>query len=196
MDDSHSRFHPHYIMLVLLLAGLSMIFLSLSGAYIYTRVQHHIPAIQLPGLFFFNTLILLFSSYTLILAKRAYQMDETDKYQRFLLITLGLSVAFLALQWRAWQQLYTEQLYIHSDLSTSYVYALFILHFLHVIGGIPFLFKFVWSAYNRLKEPVSVLVYFSDPDKKRALQLLSIYWHFLDFLWIYLIIFLGLNMLI
>ncbi len=194
MDNNRSRFHPQYIMLTLLLAGLSMLFLALSAAYLYTRIQHQISPIQLPGLFFFNTLILLFSSYTLIQAKMAYEKDETNRYQHFLVSTLCLSLAFLGLQFIAWQQLYNEELYINADLSTSYVYALSLLHFVHVLGGIPFLLAFVLAAYQRLKEPVSVLVYFSDPDKKRFLRLLTIYWHFLDLLWIYLVVFLGLNM--
>ena len=46
-----------------------------------------------------------------------------------------------------------------------------------------------------MKEPVSVLVYFSDPEKRLKLRLLTIYWHFLDGLWIYLVLFFWVNYL-
>lgn len=193
--DHDFRFHPQHVVLMLVLTGLSMLFAALSAAYLYSRFQHSLPPIRLPWLFFFNTLILLASSWTLIRAHRAYLEDDTQDYQRQLVATLALSLVFLGLQFMAWGQLYQEQLTINSDLSMSYVYALSILHFLHVIGGIPFLALFVYQAYQRMKEPVSVLVYFSDPDKRRHLRLLTKYWHFLDILWIYLVLFLGINML-
>lgn len=197
MEQDHDfRFHPHNVLLTLLLAGLSMLFLALSAAYLYSRIQSELPAIRLPWLFFTNTLILLASSWTLIRSEKAYLEDDTMSYRRHLAGTLVLSLIFLVLQFLAWGQLYQEQLFIHSDLSTSYVYALSILHFLHVLGGIPFLMAFTWTAFVRMKEPVSVLVYFSDPSKRRRLKLLGRYWHFLDILWIYLVLFLGINMLV
>ena len=48
---------------------------------------------------------------------------------------------------------------------------------------------FIYQARYHMKEPVSVLVYFSDPEKRLNLRLLGIYWHFLDVLWIYLVVF-------
>jgi cytochrome c oxidase subunit 3 len=47
-----------------------------------------------------------------------------------------------------------------------------------------------------MKEPVSVLVYFSDPDKKMKLEMLSTYWHFLDGLWVFLVLFFLVNMML
>jgi len=171
-----------------------MLFLALSGAYLYSRFQHDLPPIRLPWLFFVNTVVLLGSSWTLLRAQRAYREDDTTDYQRQLYATLALSMIFLILQALAWAQLFQQRLFVDSDLATSYVYALSILHFLHVIGGIPFLAWFAWQARTRMKEPVSVLIYFSDPDKRLGLLLLARYWHFLDLLWIYLVLFLGLNM--
>lgn len=197
MEQDHEfRFHPHNVLLTLLLAGLSMLFLALSAAYLYSRIQQNLPSIRLPWLFFSNSVILIASSWTLIRAEKAYLEDDTTGYRRYLSGTLLLSLIFLGLQIIAWGQLYQDDLFIDSNLSTSYVYALSILHFLHVIGGIPFLAIFTWTAFHRMKEPVSVLVYFSDPSKRRSLRLLGKYWHFLDLLWIYLVLFLGINMLI
>jgi cytochrome c oxidase subunit III len=193
-EDKDFRFHPRHVMLLLLLSGLTMLFLALSAAYLYSRFQHELPPIRLPWLFFANTLILMGSSLTLMRAQRAYREDDTRDYQRQLYATLALSMIFLIMQALAWAQLYQRRLYVDSDLATSYVYALSLLHFLHVVGGIPFLVWFAWQANTRMQEPVSVLIYFSDPDKRLGLVLLARYWHFLDLLWIYLVLFLGLNM--
>jgi len=85
---------------------------------------------------------------------------------------------------------------LSSDNMASYLYLISGLHFLHVIFGIPFLAAFVIVAYKKMKEPVSVLIYFSDPGKLRKLKILTIYWHYLDILWIYLVAFFSINLLI
>jgi cytochrome c oxidase subunit 3 len=194
--SENEAFHPKNVMLNLILIGLSMLFAAISIAYVYTRVQYDLPPIKLPWLFFLNSLILIGSSVTLIRAKTSYENDATETYKKYLFGTLILSLLFMVLQFIAWGQLYANEKFIHSDVGTSYVYALSILHLLHVLGGIPFLIIFSFNAYTKMKEPVSVLVYFSDPDKRRGLKLLTKYWHFLDILWLFLILFLGINALI
>ena len=101
-----------------------------------------------------------------------------------------------ALRVPGWSQLFANQVYIHSDNSAGYLYVISGLHIAHVIAGLPFLAAFFWTARKRMKEPVSVLVYFSDPEKRLKLRLLTIYWHFLDGLWIYLVVFFFINYLI
>ncbi len=189
-------FHPYNVMLILLLFGISALFLAFSGAFIYNRIQSQLPPIRLPGLFILNTLILIGSSASLMWAKRSYLRDDTRKYQQALWLTLVLSVVFLIAQFFAWRELFTQDIFIHTDNSASYLYVISGLHFAHVIAGIPFLIGFISTAYTRMRDPVSVLVYFSDPDKRLRLRLLSIYWHFLDGLWIYLVIFFWINYLI
>lgn len=188
-------FHPYNVLLILGLLGITAMFLAFSAAFMYTRVQSNLPPIKLPGIFLFNTLILLGSSATMVWAKRSYKRDHTDNYQRALLATMLLSLVFMILQAVGWSQLFSNQIYIHSDNSAGYLYVISGLHFAHVIAGLPFLGLFLWVARKRMKEPVSVLVYFSDPEKRLKLRLLTIYWHFLDGLWIYLVFFFYLNYL-
>lgn len=195
-QQDNFAFHPKNVLLTLLIFSLSMLFLTMTGAFVYTRVQSDLPPIKLPLLFLLNTAILLVSSYTMILAKRAYLADDTKAYTRMLWYTMGLSFFFLAMQCVAWWQLFEQQIYITTDNSAGYLYVISGLHFAHVIGGIPFLAVFLYRARKYMKEPVSVLVYFSDPDKRLNLRLLTIYWHFLDALWIYLVVFFFINQLI
>ncbi len=195
-QDDNFAFHPKNVYLTLLLFSLTMLFLTLTAAFVYTRIQSELPPIKLPILFVVNTAILLAGSYTMILAKRAYLADDTRKYTNMLWYTLGLSLFFLGMQCIAWYQLFSQQIYITSDNSAGYLYVISGLHFAHVIGGIPFLGVFLYKARTYMKEPVSVLVYFSDPAKRLNLRLLTLYWHFLDGLWIYLVLFFFINQLI
>lgn len=189
-------FHPYNIMLVLVLAAITALFLAFSFAFIYTRAQNGLAPIQLPILFFLNTMILIGSSYTMLQAKKAYLKDDTKLYQWALRSTIYLSLFFLLMQFFAWKQLFNNNIFLATDNSASYMYLLSGLHFAHVLAGLPFLILFLKTANGRMKEPVSVLVYFSDPEKKLKLRLLTIYWHFLDALWIYLVLFLWVNYLI
>ena len=198
VDETQDNFafHPKNIYLTLLLFSLSMLFLAMTAAFVYTRIQSDLPPIKLPILFVVNTAILLGSSYTMVQAKKAYLADNTARYIRMLKFTLYLSLFFMAMQSLAWYQLFANQIYINSDNSAGYLYVISALHFAHVIGGLPFLGVFLYKAHKYMKEPVSVLVYFSDPDKRLNLRLLSIYWHFLDGLWIYLVLFFFINQLV
>lgn len=189
-------FHPYNILLLLSIVGLSALFLSLSAAFVYNRVQNNLPPIRLPNIFILNTLILLGSSGTMWWAKKAYLADNTGAYQRALSATILLSLTFMVAQYFGWSQLFRQNIFINSNNSAAYLYLISGLHFLHVFAGLPFLGVFLWKAYHRMKEPVSVLVYFSDPEKRLRLRLLTVYWHFLDALWIYLALFFWINYIV
>ena len=185
--------HPYSIMMYILLVGLTMIFLGLSAAYLYTRVTTGVEPIKIPWLFLFNTLALSASSWMLKKAKLFYKNDDTEGYQRALWGTLILTILFVALQFLAWKILWAENPNLYNGNMRDYVWAISIIHFFHILGGLPFFLIFLYTAYTRMKEPVSVLVYFSDPLKQLRLRLLTLYWQFLDYLWIYLIVFFWLN---
>jgi cytochrome c oxidase subunit 3 len=192
-ESSPYIFHPYRVLLVLLLFGISMLFLSLSISLVYTRIQNNLEPIQLPLIFYFNTLLLLMSSYTLWRAKQNYLTDDTDHYIKSLIMTVVITLIFLISQFYGWKSMFNQNIFINSDNSASYLYVISGLHFAHVLGGLPFLILFITKAKKHMKEPVSVLVYFSDPEKRLKLRLLSLYWHYLDGLWIYLVLFFLIN---
>ena len=189
-------FHPYNVMLMLVLFGICALFLAFSAAFIYSRVQSDLPPVKIPWLFVFNTIILLGSSYTMAWAKKSYLADNTRNYIRALWWTTGLSFFFMIMQIIAWWMLFEQNIRPETDNSAGYLYVLSVMHFLHIIAGLPFLGVFIYQAYKHMREPVTVLIYFSDPDKRLKLRLLGIYWHFLDALWIYLVLFLFINYLI
>ncbi len=188
--------HPSYIVLGLLLAGVTSLFLGFCGSYMYNRLQQGLQPVSLPILFYTNSLFLIGSSFTLVYAKKAYENDETERYKKALLATLILSLVFLTAQIFAWQELISNNVKINHSTLASYLYMISGVHFAHVLIGIPFLISFLYVANTKMKHPVSVLLYFSDLEKKRSLNLLNIYWHYLDVLWLCLVVFFLINFLI
>jgi cytochrome c oxidase subunit 3 len=185
--------HPYHIMMALILFGITAMFLATTVAYVYTRIEHGLPKLEVPIVFIFNTIILLGSSATLQWAVNAYKKDHTEDYKTALLSTIILSFLFLLCQGYGWKALFSQDIFINSDNAASYLYLISALHFAHVIAGLPFLIQFYFSARKKMIEPVSVLVYFTDPSRRLRLKMITWYWHFLDALWIYLIIFFFVN---
>ena len=192
-EEGRMAFHPFNVIMILTLVGIGVLFLAFSAAFIYSRVQASLPPVDVPSMFIINSVVLLASSYTITLAKRAYKADDTEKYKQSLVWTMCLSLLFLVLQIIAWQQLFAANILPSTDNSAGYLYVLSGMHFAHVIFGLPFIFGFYLVARKRMREPVSVLVYFSDPEKRLKLRMLTMYWHFMDALWIYLVAFLLIN---
>jgi cytochrome c oxidase subunit 3 len=188
--------HPYYIILTLAIAGITALFLGVTAAYMYNRIQQGVAPVQLPALFYFNTLIIASSSFTLVKAMKMYKEDDTRKFRLFLWTTLSLSVLFFIMQLVAWKQLSANDIGLTSSTMASYMYFISGLHLVHLAGGIPFLIHFIYLAHVKMRDPVTVLLFFSDVDRKRVLHMLNIYWHFLDGLWIYLMLFFLLNYLI
>lgn len=185
--------HPYHIMMALILFGITAMFLATTVAYVYTRVEHGLPKLEVPIVFLFNTIVLLGSSATLQWAVNSYKKDQTDDYKTALLATIILSFVFLVAQIYGWKMLFGQDIFINSDNAASYLYLISALHFAHVIAGLPFLIQFYYSARKKMIEPVSVLVYFTDPSRRLRLKMITWYWHFLDILWIYLIVFFFVN---
>jgi cytochrome c oxidase subunit 3 len=102
----------------------------------------------------------------------------------------------MVMQMIAWTMLIQNNIYLGSSTTAAFLYVISFVHLVHVVAGIPFLYLFYRAAKKRMVDPVTVLVYFSDPEKQLKLRLLTVYWHFLDFLWVYLVLFFAVNMLI
>lgn len=180
--------------LFLLLLSLSMLFLAFSIGYVFTRNQSGADGVYLPPIFILNSFILLASSWSIHKANKAYREDDTKGYQNALTITMALTIAFMGAQLVGWFGFRDTLVGENIGNGVNYLYAISGLHFAHIIGGLPFLSVFLYNAYKKMEEPMTVLLYFSDPVKRMHLQLLTIYWHFLDGLWIFLVVFFLLNM--
>jgi cytochrome c oxidase subunit III len=192
-ENNELLFHPYNIIVTLTLISMSMLFLATTLSYVYSRVQNGMPPIKVPILFLLNTGVLIASRYTMKKAHEAYINDDTEGYKKSLTTTLLITFLFMLLQGLAWYTMVLENNHISSSNASGYIYAISILHILHVGFGVPFMVAFCYVAYKRMKEPVSVLVYFSDPLKALKLKLLTRYWTFLDILWAFLVLFFYIN---
>lgn len=189
-------FHPYHIVLVLILAGIALLFLGMLAAYLYTTVNRGLSPVKPPFVFALSTFVLIISSLSINKAYQSYLEDQTYEFRFYLWGTLICTVLFLSLQVLGWYDLFLNEVTWQSGNGAGYLYTLSALHFTHVIAGIPFLSWFIFLSYNAMQDPVMILVFFSDPEKKLRLRLLRLYWHFLDLLWIVLIIVLTANYLI
>lgn len=195
-DEKLFKLPIEKILLFLLLFSLSILFMAFAVGYVFTRNQNGVNGVYLPPMFIINSVLLILSSITIKNANTAYREDNTKAYQKSLALTMGLTIVFMGAQVIAW--LYYKDALFGDDIGNgvNYLYAISGLHFAHIVGGLPFLAVFLYNAYNKMREPMTVLLYFSDPVKRMRLQLLTIYWHFLDGLWLFLVAFFLINMLL
>lgn len=189
-------FHPHRIILYLLIGTMSALFLSFTFAYVYTRIQHQVPPVKIPVIFIFNSIILVGASISLHFATQHFKTDQTNQYKHCLLITILLTMFFLIGQVLGWSQLLRQELGANLQNGLSYLYLISGLHFVHVLFGLPFIILFYLQLLRKTQDPVNTLLYFADPEKKLMLHIITVYWHFMDILWIYLVTFFAVNYLL
>jgi len=170
------------VALWILLGTIIMLFGGLSSAYIVLRGAPDWQNIEIPSILWLNTAILLASSATIEAGRRSLRHDRLFAVKSWLAASGGLGIAFLIGQLAAWRQLVAAGVYLPSTLHSSFFYVLTALHGLHLLGGMAALVYVVTKAWrNRLV---------SSTDE--SLKLCATYWHFMDFLWVYLFILLVL----
>lgn len=137
--------------------------------------------IPLPSILYLNTVVLVVSSLALQLA-RAYVWDA-KRFGRYLSATLALGLAFVAGQLIAWWQLVLRGVYVASNPGSFFFYTITAIHAVHLLGGILALSWLVWRA-GELRKAGTVDI---------AADVVGLYWHFMDGLWVYLlgVLFLG-----
>ncbi|MFT4754851.1 MAG: cytochrome c oxidase subunit 3 [Salibacteraceae bacterium] len=163
------------------LAGLTMIFASLTSAYVVRQADSDWLAFDLPSVFYYSTVIILLSSLTLGFADFSAKRDNQKGVRMGLLMTLILSLAFVISQFSAWSQMMDQGLYFSgSGISASFLYVLSLVHLLHVFGGNITLLVTTITGFKGK---------YSSKDKL-GIELASWYWHYLTGVWMFLLIFL------
>ena len=193
-NERNYSIHPSTIMMVLILAGVTLLFAALSFAYIYTRIDKDMQSVRTPWLFFFNTLLLLSSSICIEKSRKYFDVKNGPRAIRYGLLTIGVTLAFLVLQFVAWKQLFSQSLFPSSGNGYGYLYAISILHFLHVLAGLPFLLRILVPLHVAIQQGNEALIFLQEPIRRKWKHT-SWYWHFLDIVWIYLVLFFMINLL-
>ena len=138
----------------------------------------------LPDAFIYSSLVIIASSITLVLASKALKKLNFSLQRNMLWITVILAVAFGVMQFNAWGSMVrTGATLVGNNAAISFIYVVSGMHLLHIIGGVGLIINALAGSYKRL--PVAKVQY--------RMEIASIFWHFIDILWIYLYVFLLLN---
>ena len=166
----------YFTVVQLALAGIVMFFMALASSYIVRKgLGLDWQSTPLPRVLWFNTAILLASSVTIVVARKKLEGGEREAFRSWWWVTTGLGLLFLAGQIIAWRQLAAAGMLLATNPSSSFFYLLTAAHGAHLAGGILALFYVAFRPWSR-----------SRISQSTAAELASIYWHFMDGLWIFL----------
>ena len=165
--------------LMVLLAATTMAFAAFTSAFVVRRgISDDWVALRLPPIVWVNTAILLASSLMLELARRALKTGRRSVFNRYWTAGTVLGALFLVGQAIAWLQLRAAGIFIATNPSSSFFYLLTAAHGLHILGGLTAL---VYVDVEALRLQLG-------PGKRTAVDVSAVFWHFVDGLWVYLVI--------
>ncbi len=181
------------------LGGDLMFFVALVSVFFVTKATGHFDAYDryinewlptaVPSILWLNTAVLVVSSVTAEVARRAmfhehHVMDEWFGFGRptskraggWLLATLGLGLLFLIGQWVAWTQLASSHVYFRSNPSSHFFYLITFTHAAHLFLGIGAVVWALWLLFRSRQMATRQVVVDSTVW----------YWHTMGVLWIFL----------
>jgi cytochrome c oxidase subunit III len=165
--------------MLIALGGILMFFAALASALVVRKGLSAVAwqTLAVPRILGLNTLILLASSATLVRARRDFLAQNEAAFRHWWGVTTILGCFFLAGQILAWRQLVAAGVYLATNASSSFFYIFTAAHGLHLLGGISAMLAVAFRRGRHL-------------ERGTATEVVSIYWHFLDALWLCLFVFL------
>jgi cytochrome c oxidase subunit 3 len=184
-SEQKGKIHPYKFIMWIALGSIVMMFAGFTSAYIVKRSQTNWQGFDLPLIFYYSTAVIILSSLTMMQAVRKFKSREMVDYRRMLLFTAVLGTVFIVMQWVGFATLQDSGIKLigpGSNVSGSFLAVIAGVHIAHVLGGVVALLVMVRQAFSRRRRTYSSV----------GVEVLATYWHFVDFLWIYLFIFLTL----
>jgi cytochrome c oxidase subunit 3 len=169
----------------ILMAAIVMMFVALASSYIILSGNEGWRPMRMPRAFIVSTGLILISSITMTAARRQIRQGRRRKYQGWVLLTLLLGIAFLFSQVEGWQQLVTAGAFMSGNPHSSFYYLFTGAHGIHLLGGLTAL------TYLALRSG-QVLVGEANEKRMAAIDAVTLYWHFMDGLWVCLFLLLWL----
>ncbi|MFT3826022.1 MAG: heme-copper oxidase subunit III [Chitinophagaceae bacterium] len=179
VSTQKQKIHPHKFTLWVGIGSIIMMFAALTSAYIVKGSLPGWTTVKIPSIFYYSTAVILVSSVTIQAALKAFKERNMPLYRRLMTVTAILGIIFIVMQFIGFKQLWSIGVRFTGSGAGQFLYIIFGLHALHVLGGIVALLVIYFRAYSskiRNYNPVPV-------------EVMSTYWHFVDVLWIYLFIF-------
>ena len=165
------------------IVSLLMSFAGWTSAYIVSSTREDwIDDFTLPSAFLFSTVMIIISSFTYILAQRSLKKDQNANCTKWLFLTFLLGIGFIVVQFLGFSQLIGQGYYFtgpSSNITMSYIFLIAAVHIVHVVAG---LISLLVVLVNQLKGKYTA-------GNMLGMELGATFWHFLDILWVYLVLF-------
>jgi cytochrome c oxidase subunit 3 len=184
IEEHQLRKGKSYKLLLLFgMISILMIFAGLTSAYVVSKSRPDwMTDFQIPTAFIFSTLVMITSSATFYFAYRSIKLNKRSQATIFFWSTLLLGFLFVYLQFKGFQQAVESGYFFtgsESNVTTSFLYIVVIVHLAHLIGGFISLFIVIYNHYKQKYNTSQTL----------GIELSAMYWHFMDFIWVYLFLF-------
>ena len=177
--QQRQKIHPHKFIMWVAIGSIVMMFAGLTSAFIVKSNQAGWKDVVIPNVFWTSTAVILVSSITVQMALRSFKQREMNQYRLLIAVTFLLGTAFVILQVLGFQQLWNQGVQFKGAGAGQFLYVIFGLHAVHVLGGIiVLLVMFIKAFFGKTKSYNTVPV-----------EVAATYWHFVDLLWIYLLVF-------
>lgn len=183
------RREPFTFMLYLGIAGSCILFLFIFFVFIRKEVLNQQIPLHLPKVFWWSTVSIILSSLSVEYSKFAFKEERFFAYRTGISMCFVLSLLFLSLQFVGWRQLTSSGITMANSTGGSFMFILSGLHIVHTLIGIIGLTVVIRDAFSNLSYVDSFIYSVNAPNQLR-LKLFSIYWHFLDALWLIIFLFL------
>lgn len=165
------------------LASILMLFGALVSAYVaLSGSSESWRPVATPPFIWLSTAFILLSSVTFEAARRCLKREDERGYRRWLLFTLLLGTGFLVSQLLAWRQLTAQGFYLTVNPYSSFFYLLTGTHAVHLLGGLSGLCYLLFPARGKRKGVQT------EQGREAVASMTALYWHFMDVLWIGLLL--------
>jgi heme/copper-type cytochrome/quinol oxidase subunit 3 len=126
----------------------------------------------------FNTVVLITSSVTMVLSWAALKMKDLGKFKLYLGLTILLALTFLVVKGFEYSAKFHHHMFPGTSTYLAIYFTLTGLHALHIIGGVTVL-SYFWAPGRKMWQ--------SDPRRfTNRIEVVGLYWHFVDLVWIFL----------
>lgn len=152
-------------------SGLIITYIVMRGRSVSGPLPHEALDVPLTAV---NTFVLICSSLTMVTALAAIQRGDTRRLRHWLIATALLGLAFLGGQGFEFTKLFHQGLSLSSNLFGATFFTLTGFHGAHVLAGV------IWISFVLTRAFRGGVT----QDNHIAVELVGLYWHFVDLVWI------------
>ncbi|MFK7050921.1 cytochrome c oxidase subunit 3 [Flavobacterium columnare] len=183
-EEKQKQVRSYKLILLFGMLSMFMMFAGLTSAYLVSASRKDwVHDMILPPAFTISTIVIIMSSITIHLAKLSIRKNNRSKTSMYLGLTLFLGLMFVFFQFAGFSQIIRMGYYFtgsESTVTTSFLYMLTLLHLVHLFAGVISLLIIIYNHYKQKY----------NSTQTAGIELGAMFWHFLDFLWVYLFLFL------